>query len=146
MRMRRSLLLSLAVAATLAGAAPASAQECIAPPGTAAVEQYCELVPEADGNRGSIDRRPGRAVSPATVRRIAASGDSGAALARTLRTGHSDAPAKARPSTPPSDNPLGAVTSAIGSGSGTSAGFIVALLAVTLLVGGAAWARHRRSP
>lgn len=151
---RRLVLLAFALA--LLAAAPAAAQRtCIAPPGTAAIDQYCEVVPDAGGDRGSTDLRPPVAIPQETAEQLARSGGQGEALLRQL----GQDPAKPRgagrrPSGPadssdpgpsaPSDNPLDAVSSALSSGPTVSSGFIVALLAVTLLVLSWGWIAYRR--
>lgn len=85
---------------------PARAQECNAPPGTAAVEQYCETVPEATGNRATRDRsgRQGETrdsapaakeeprVSDPTLEQIESSGPQGRQLGRVLRGGDDSRP------------------------------------------------------
>ena len=169
---RLVLILLAGVAAVLLCAAPASAQRCVAPPGTAAVDQYCENVPSASGEGGgsgpgSTTTKPSRD----TVRAIAQSGQGGEELNRYLgeevasRGGSSDRssnssgtrdnsksqsgsnstkPAAQAPRQP-STNPLGAVQSAVNSGSTIGNGFIWALIAIALLIAGTAWVRHRRN-
>jgi hypothetical protein len=161
------LSLALALAAMLLAIAPASAQTCNAPPGTAAVDQYCENVPSASGNggRGSGSQGgSGSKPSPATVRQIRQSGRSGKQLAtflgddevasaratreRSKRSSdqkkQADKPADATPRQP-SSNPLGAVQSAVNSGSTIGDGFVWILLAIAVLIAGIAWFRIRRS-
>src|SRR5262245_16828224 len=91
--MRRAHLVALCTAlCTLASAAPARAQRCVAPPGTAAVDQYCETLPEAIGNRpaepggvaGAVASRPAP-VTPQTLGSLVGAGPQGRRLAAYLR-------------------------------------------------------------
>ena len=144
-------LLLIALTAILLAAAPAAAQQCNAPPGTAAVDQYCENVPSASGNGGGgSDGSSGATAPRSTVRALDRSGESGKELNRFLgedvasargRTGTKQGskdssdrkpstrePAGTAP-TQPSSNPLGAVQSAVNSGTTVGSGFIWALVA-----------------
>jgi hypothetical protein len=142
----------------LVAAAPAAAQTCQAPPGTSAVDEYCETIPEADGDRGAGDPREAE-VPAETVRSLERSGEEGQALNRLL--GRDGAPARdageradpnTRPSagpslttpTEPSANPLAAVRSAIEPGSTLGSGFVLVLLGVTILMAGLGWFGYRR--
>ena len=76
-------LLLLALTAILLAAAPAAAQKCNAPPGTAAVDQYCENVPSASGNGGGSGDSNGSSGATAprsTVRALDRAGESGKEL------------------------------------------------------------------
>ncbi len=159
------LLLILLPAILLAASPAAAQQECTAPPGTAAVDQYCENVPSASGNSGGSDGSSGATAPRSTVRALNRSGESGKELNRFLgedvasargrtKTQHGSthasdrkpsksAPAGAAP-TQPSSNPLGAVQSAVNSGTTVGGGFIWALVLLTLLIAGVAWMRFRR--
>lgn len=56
--MRSRLVIALLASLLAATAAPsAHAQSCEAPPGSAAVEQYCEAIPEGDGAQSGNDFR-----------------------------------------------------------------------------------------
>jgi hypothetical protein len=83
---RRVLTLAvLAVAAVLLAPSPAGAASCDAQPGTAAVDQYCVLVPSAGGSESpfAIDPDTPRlrdVLSPAQVRRLERMGPAGRAL------------------------------------------------------------------
>jgi hypothetical protein len=163
------LSLALALAAMLLATAPASAQTCNAPPGTAAVDQYCENAPSASGNGGGGGSQSGATTKPSnsTVRALARAGQGGEELNRYLgtdvastrvsgrqpnskpsssdRAGAKKDRSAATPPNQPSSNPLGAVQSAVNSGSTIGNGFIWALIAIALLIAGMAWVRHRRN-
>jgi hypothetical protein len=164
-----SRLLLLALTAMLLAAAPAAAQQCNAPPGTAAVDQYCENAPSASGNGGGSGGSGGSSGASAprsTVRALDRSGATGKELNRYLgedvasarggtgttkgsknssdrKSSSTRAPAGTAP-TQPSSNPLGAVQSAVNSGTTVGGGFIWALVLLTLLIAGVAWTRYRR--
>ena len=163
------LSLTLALAALLLAIAPASAQTCNAPPGTAAVDQYCENVPSAGGDGGGGGGSQGGSPAQALAEHrpaIRRAGQSGKELntlpgrqtspppapiaSEQLEAAHlgsqeaqQDQPADASPRQP-SSNPLGAVQSAVNSGSTIGDGFIWILIAIALLIAGTAWLRHRR--
>jgi hypothetical protein len=154
----------------LVTAGPAAAQRCNAPPGTAAVDQYCENMPSATGGGGGSSgggsNDPSRANVPSsTVRALDRAGERGKELKRFLgddvasaqgRSGKKQTPertstrkaekreAVGKPPTQPSSNPLGAVQSAVNSGTTVGIGFIWLLVALTLLIAGIAWLRYRR--
>jgi MYXO-CTERM domain-containing protein len=80
----RRLALTLCLL-TFAGAAPATAQEQVAPPGNAGVDEYLETIPEADGNRPV--RPPAESggqggLDADTQRELESLGDDGEAAAR----------------------------------------------------------------
>src|SRR3954454_25086600 len=127
----------------------AAAQSCKAPPGTAAIDEYCETVPSAKGDRGTADPSETVPISKQTAQALARSSE-GSALLRQL--GHdaqkpsgnkksSASKGKAGASAPaaPSNNPLDAVGAAVSSGPTLGGGFIIALLVVTLLMAGWGW-------
>ena len=59
----------------------ALAQSCDAPPGTSAIDEYCESLPYAEGDRGPAARPPSdSALTPATTRALTAAGPEGEAL------------------------------------------------------------------
>jgi hypothetical protein len=152
--------LGIATLLLLALAAPASAgtANCVAPPGTAAIDEYCETVPSATGNGGG-GARSARGLDHSSTRALRAQGADGAALATLLTSDGNAAPkrsprqshgAVAGTSTSatatngePSQNPLHAVTSAVQSGPTLGGGFAWALLAITALMLGAGWIRLR---
>jgi len=161
-------LLLCALIATLVAAAPAAAQRCNAPPGTAAVDQYCENVPSASGDDGSGSNGSSGATAPrSTVRALDRSGKSGKELnlflgedvasagARTDAKQRSKNSSGRKATTPepagttpkqPSSNPLAAVQSAVNSGTTVGSGFIWILVLLTVLIAGIAWMRYRRRP
>lgn len=151
-----------ALALGLAGPASA-APKCFAPPGTAAMEQYCETVPSASGNQAgpgsgarSTAGQAGPSVSAATADQIAASvGDeatqniTGVPRGREAgRDNKSTKPGHPTTSSTPADaeaNPLSAVASAAGTGAEVGGPLVYTLLALTLIVVGLAWTRFRRT-
>lgn len=171
--MRRLFLtLLIALAAAVLAVAPASAQFCDAPPGTSAVDQYCENPPSASGNSGG-GGGGGTTLKPSghTVRVIAKSGERGKELNRYLGqqaassggsavasngssakdgkgkgrdTASSKTKSAAQAPSQQSTSPLGAVQSAASSGSTIGNGFIWALIAIALFIAGTAFVRHRR--
>jgi hypothetical protein len=135
----------------LVSAAPAAAIECKAPPGTAAVDEYCESIPAATGDRGHGTqgappwRLPGR-----TMRQLQAAGRDGEALGRFLgeqpgggRPGRDRPVDGSEPSTP-SSNPLASVRAALSGTDTIGAAFPGVLLAITLMMSAVAWSRVRR--
>ena len=131
------------------------------------MDQYCENVPSASGNGGGGSDGSAAATAPrSTVRALERSGEGGKELnqflgedvasgrraAQQSKQGSKlvgpQAAARASPRrkapTQPSSNPLGAVQSAVNSGSTVGNGFIWALVALTLLIAGIAWMRYRR--
>src|SRR3954447_19525859 len=117
-RLKTSLVL-VALAAALS-AAPASAQSCKAPPGMSAIDQYCEAIPSASGDRGNTDPdRGGVPIPAATKRALERHGADGQAIVR-LSAPASKRPPSASPASEeahaeqPSENPLSAITSSFG--------------------------------
>jgi hypothetical protein len=134
-------------------------------PFVAAIEEYCETVPSATGDRSTGGAAP-RPLDRATARALRANGADGRALADLVGTskGTSGAPAGgaaapdrsrdrdgavagtgAGQAGEPSDNPLHAVTAAIESGPTLGSGFAYTLLGITALMIAAGWMRLRRS-
>jgi hypothetical protein len=172
--MPRILIAACAALAALVAPGVATAQKCVAPPGTAAIENYCETIPAAGGDRDSGDPdAPAPDVSPQTSQALAQTGDDGKALAQALggddssgttgsNTGDggsgnggsgnggngsgSDGGSSLTIPVPkaPSSNPLNAVTQATGQGTGIGQGFVIVLVAATLVLGGAGWMAYRR--
>ncbi len=92
----RILLAAALVVASLSLAPAASAQSCQAPPGRAAVEQYCESIPGPGGDRGI--NAGGKSIRPSgkalqARKALKRSGTDGADLTRFLAA----APATAAP-------------------------------------------------
>lgn len=168
-RMRRVLAVTLAFLATsAAGPSVTGAQSCEAPPGTSAVEQYCEALPEASGTRSANEsnraanasrgRRP-PSLSTATAATLEASGSDGRAIlnlargtaagsrpgGRTLTGETGTAAGEARPPAIPSDNPLRAVQAAASQGRTVGGGLAWTILVGTAALAGVAWVRLRRT-
>ena len=155
-RMIRRLVPLLVLAAALGPAAgPAHAQRCEAPPGTAAVDQYCEMIPEERGTTPSAryagSGTPGSAPETPLGRRLAAQGFSGVALAtfveRTRPEGavRGETAEESASLEAPPDGPVAAVRSSVAAGPVTGTAFLLALLAIAVLVAGL-WALDRRRP
>lgn len=158
------LFLLVGVAGLLAIPAGASAQSCEAPPGTGAVDQYCETIPDAGGDRGASDPGPTRSREPlpASTRQALRSGGSEAqALGELLEGPSGERPGSdagrrgdnergraglsTRRVEEPSGDPFSALTASIGQGDETVGGaFVWILVALTLLVLSLAWLRFRR--
>src|SRR3954470_17625881 len=87
--MRPFLFVAIAVLGSLLGSpAMASESRCQAPPGTAAVDQYCETVPSAGGGQSaSPSGHAPLTIDKRTQRAIAKAGPDGVALDRLL-VGH----------------------------------------------------------
>jgi hypothetical protein len=143
----------------------ALAQDCVAPPGTAGIDQYCETVPSAGGDQGAGSKsRSPAPVSGKTVSTLERSGEDGKALNRFLgqdpgasagKRGRKPSAGERRQESAsldgqtadePSSNPLAAVRSAVGSGDTVGSGFVWTMLAITLLMAAVAWVRYRRRP
>ena len=134
---------TVAIAAVLGLAGTAVAQRCEAPPGTAGVEQYCETVPGAKGERGSrTEPGVGRALDRRTARRLERAGRDGRGILALPATGKRKRERVER-GPEPSESPLGAVGSAIESGASAGQGFVWVLVAAGLGMGGIAWVRYR---
>lgn len=153
--------LSLAVLVLLlALPSTAAAQRCQAPQGTSAVDEYCETVPGARGDEDPGRGGAGSGISDSTAGALASRGAAGQALARSLgsptdakprhhgrKVGRSDKQPVGVAAAPdlPSANPFGAVTRAVGGDTTIGGPFILALLAVVLLILGSGWIGYRRS-
>ena len=162
----RRLALSLCLLC-LGGAAPAAAQEQIAPPGNAGVDEYLETIPEAGGNRavrpGTGDREErsgGGALDSDTRRELESLGDDGREAARLAdQTAQRSEDAGSGPSTGAGGAPSGAgLDGRSGAGLGTVLGQTVSaedggmgialpaiLLAALLAAVGLLVLRRRRS-
>ena len=143
-------------------AAPAQAQQCVAPPGTGAIDEYCETVPTASGDRGSGDpQRAGVPLPGRTVAELERSQD-GQALNRVLkqdpasraerRAKGEELPAAPAPRSgqpvprEPESNPFSAVQEAIAGGPSTGPLLGLTLFLITLVMLGGAWLAYRRRP
>lgn len=79
----RVLLSALLTAALLAASpAAAQAQKCVSPPGTAAIDEYCETQPGVTGARGPDDPGGGGNLPRGTVQKLSSAGADGEALVR----------------------------------------------------------------
>jgi hypothetical protein len=157
----RLLLVSIMLLFAVAAPATAATTDCVAPPGTAAIEEYCETVPSATGDKGG-GVRSAQPLDHSTRSALRAQGADGQALAGLLSSDGASAPAgssgkskaskgsgsagsagTAAPQDEPSSNPLHAVTSAVEAGPTLGGGFAWALLGITALVIAAGWMRLR---
>lgn len=162
-RLRHIALSSVVGALLFVAPGTALAQNCVAPPGTAGIDQYCETVPSAGGDQGAGpgQSRSAAPVSGKTVSALERSGQDGQALNRFLGQDPSSSAGKrsgkpsagkqgtaldGRTADEPSSNPLAAVRSAVGSGDTVGSGFVWIMLAITLLIASVAWLRYRRGP
>lgn len=135
---------TVAIAALLTFAGTAVAQRCVAPPGTAGVDQYCETVPAAKGDRPSgTGPRVSRSVGAGTERRLERAGRDGRGVLALPSGGTRAKQRVERGGESSSESPLGAVGSAIESGPGTGQGFLWVLLAAAVGMVGIAWLRYR---
>jgi len=158
----RYVALLVAVGA-LALPAGASAQtSCQAPPGTGAIDQYCETIPRAEGPGGAGNPGSTRApqpLPPSTLRALRGGGEDARALADSLagpagegrrgkggRKGGAFPALEAPSSDEPSSNPLPAIKASVGSGGSIGVGFVWILVGITLLMLALAWLRFRRGP
>ncbi|HKN94532.1 MAG TPA: hypothetical protein VJU60_09385 [Thermoleophilaceae bacterium] len=142
---------------------------CQAPPGTSAIDQYCEALPSPGSSGHHKHSKP---VSNSTTKQLEKQGPTGQAVLNLAdssgdanvapaapkpkkhhRRHHSRHAATPSPVTPkpasgslpaPSSNPLSAVGSAIGTGSSTGAVLLWILVALAVLMGGTAFIGHRR--
>jgi hypothetical protein len=141
-------------------AAPVQARRCQAPPGTSAVDQYCETFPTVSGSRESGQlggKRLGQTLAHSTGAAFAHAGPDGRALqslparsriarSRSKSTASSAAArGSAAPGPAPPSNPVQATLSAARSATAIGSGFIVIVMGTALALVGAACIRHRRS-
>lgn len=165
----RVLLVGAALAAllVLATAGPAAAAPgCEGPPGSSAIDQYCETVPGAGGDGagggqgtgqgrgGRGDSRVGSSLAPGTSNALRRSGRDGDVLrglpgAGGQKAGRGDRSADGSGGASPSDpsgNPISALGSAVDGGSSVIGPWLVwILVAVALVLGGFGWMRYRRN-
>ena len=166
-------LLACALVAQPAGAS-SSSTTCQAPPGTSAIDQYCEALPAPGGNSGH-HKKHSHPVSNSTTKALEKQGPAGQAVLNLVgSSGDAGTPApvkhkaakrhrhhKQQASTPsssppaattpvshalpaPDSNPLSAVGSAIGTGSSTGAVLLWLLVALAVVMGGTALIGYRR--
>jgi hypothetical protein len=143
----------LACVAALIAAPASRAQSCQAPPGTSGIEQYCESIPGAGGERGPGDRSPSGKSVPAGTKRFLERRSAGEQILRLAGSGGgrgrnrapSDGRRGAGPAVPeraapaPSASPLTAIAHALGPDSGADPAFYWLLVALALLLGGLGW-------
>lgn len=152
--MPRSAVALTALVLVLCAPAPAIAQRCQAPQGTSAVDEYCETVPGARGDNDPGSGGPG--ISDNIAGTLTQSGAAGRALAQSLgnptvntpkrraRKGARLAPGPASAAEVPSSNPFAVVTRAVNAGTTVGDPFVIALLAIVLLVLMTSWIGYRR--
>lgn len=169
--MTRHFVLPLVVLGLATGLpTTASAQQCVGRPGASAVEQYCEAIPNASGDRvepggrspaSGVSGVPSRTAS--TLQRAGADGATVLALVsaagdvtpgdragRQEKGGTQEAQAEdgavagISAASAPSANPLKAVSSAVSSGTTVGPAFLMLLLGLTVIVLGTGWVRFRR--
>lgn len=155
------LLAIAAIAMVWTPAARAARANCQAPPGTSALDQYCETIPAAGGDRGTRDNsgaRLGQSLSPRSAAALANAGPTGrgvlalpagspargAAANRAGQTGHKGGDSASTPQAT-SNDPLNAVRSAIASGTRAGSGFVWVLIGIGVFMGALGWIRYRRA-
>lgn len=78
-------------------ASPAMADNCVAPPGTSGIDQYCEALPSPGGSShhgGSGGGAAGSKLPPATKRALARQGAAGAGVLALTRQGGVETPSQ----------------------------------------------------
>lgn len=170
MASRRRIPLVLLPILLLTSAPPAIAQRCEARPGSSAVEQYCEAIPDGEGNQSAedlADRQAPRAdrgaVPPSASSALRAAGADGDQVLRLARatspsTGSADTDSGGRrlenPAAKqdrseadpvPGNNPIVAVKSAAQRGATVNDGFLWVLLLIAVGAAGLSWVRVRRT-
>jgi len=120
-----------------------------------AIDEYCEAIPAAGGDRGQADRdRGGQPIAPATRRALERSAAGRSILALSAAPANAKphkaaggAPAGTSQVTPnaPSDNVVESIARDIGHGGGTvGPAFGTFLLLLALAFFATAWLRYRR--
>ena len=171
-RHQLSLTCALLLGAGLLAPAASAQRDCQAPPGRSAIEQYCEVLPGAGGDRSAGNPGGGseRDALPRSVRRqLDQAGEAGDVVTGLVGgSGGADEPRGGRSGDgrtgqgagggasgdgtassggvpgEPSDNPLEAVRSAAEAGPSSGSALLWALAAATVLLVALAWLRHRR--
>jgi hypothetical protein len=145
-------LIALVLAASLCWVttpAFAGQRDCKAPPGTSGIDQYCETIPGAGGDRGAADRsgrRTESTLSRGTADVLRHAGPNGAAIL-ALPTGaprHPPPSSHPPPAAPTSESPLNAVGAAVESGASLGSIFIWVIVGLGLALAATAWLRYRR--
>jgi hypothetical protein len=147
------LAVAVVLGATMLVAAPASAQSCKAPPGTSAIDEYCEAIPSPSGDRGSTDSdRGGLPIPAATRRALEKAGADGrsivklsASATKRKRPAGDAAAAKASGEAgPASGNVIDALAAGVGEGGTVGPLFGTLLLFLALVFASLGWLRYRR--
>jgi hypothetical protein len=155
---RRICAVALAVAAALSASlvqAPAAdAQRCVAPPGRAGIEQYCERLPGAGGDRptgGQDGPTVGTDLDPQT-RRALAETPAGTALlrlpegsARGGARGDRAAGDGARSAEDPGEGVVGGLSAAASDATSATPIVVWILVAIAIALAATAWVRSRSS-
>jgi hypothetical protein len=171
-RHQLSLTCALLLGAGLLAPAASAQQDCQTLPGRSALEQYCEVLPGAGGDRstsGGGGGSGGEALSPSVRRQLGQAGAAGKVVAGLV--GESSGARPRGDGSPdgrtgggagggtsgngntsnggvpgePSDNPLEAVRSAAEAGPSSGSALLWALAAVIVLLTAFAWLRARRT-
>jgi hypothetical protein len=160
-------LLGLSLCATTgAGAATTAASRCVAPPGTSAIDQYCESVPDAAGGKGTSGGDAGGTaggVSKTAAKSLKREGADGAAVLALAggpapesatkgkhKTSKSPASAPKRPtdtSAAPAAKPndiFQTTAASLGDVSRVGTGFVWLLIGSIAGVGAWGWVGYRR--
>jgi hypothetical protein len=159
-----SVIAGIVCLVTLIATSAAIAAPCSAPPGTAALDQYCEVVPSAGGTGHNTSHGKAEAVSPpvqdaidslpaSQARELAQTMDRlGPAAAKEVsprpRAGiHGTGPGvdRGEPRVPaePSGNPLSAAARAVTGGPTSGPVFPWVLISVWAMLAGVSWVRYR---
>jgi len=159
------------VVLTLLALPTAAKAQCQPLPGRSALDQYCESVPGAGGDKaagkggGGRSGRAGRGGSgggsdlpPGVANRLRGAGPSGEALldyaqssaaGGSGRSGGKNGRGEAGrdgtkgPEADTSDNPLSAIKNAVSSGPSAGQAFVWILIAIALIVAALGWLRYR---
>lgn len=168
--MRTRLVFAFLLSALLVVEAPsAHAQSCEAPPGSAAVDQYCEAIPEGDGSQSGSDFRrqsaessagreqdDGSALPAAALKQLQSAGSDGGSVANLARAardtrqplpGGNNEAGEVAGATASSDagsgSPLKALSASVQNGPIAGSLLIWGLLGSTVAVLSVGWIRHR---
>jgi hypothetical protein len=149
MRIRQQAVVACAAVAAIALLLPSVANAaCQTLPGRSGIEEYCETIPGATGNRTPFERPSHSRLSQRTASELARAGTTGKQVLGLARTGPSQASGKSgRAATGAGGGPTnGAVDTAntgVTNGSSVGSGLIWALVAAAVLVSGLALLRRR---
>jgi hypothetical protein len=163
-RVTRRVCWGICLAALALVALPSvAAAKCTPIPGRSALDQYCESVPGAGGDKptpGSGQRGGGSSLPPGQRRRLSAAGPDGRALLRLLE--NSGVPTSANsyrshgngsgnekgggadsPEADSTNNPLRAVKNAASTGPSAGPVYLWILIAIALFAAALGWLRYR---